>query len=123
MKQNAALSNNELRQAERYAPLQSRTGRFSLTIKGEPDTHEILLLRNISPFGVGLESTQLVESGKCIRLRYEEADLTLEVMGTVTWNKTKTAMSDQKCYQLGISLCPTEMTKNVHFFRYMVGAV
>jgi len=126
MKENAAISTAEQRQAERFAPLQGRTGRISLSIEGQAEIYGILVLRDLSPFGVGIELSQSVETGRQIRLTYEESNLALEVVGTVAWQKqAKPSDSDrpnQKQYQLGIALCPANIAKNINFFRYMAGA-
>jgi len=125
MKENIATSPAELRQSERYLPLQSRQGKLSLSIEGQAETHGILMLQDISPFGVGIESKQLIETGQHIQLMYEEADLVLAVVGIVAWHKrtksTKADTADQAQYQLGIELYPANIAKNVYFFRYMSG--
>ena len=125
MKENSALLLAEQRQAERHAPLESLDGVLSLSIEGQSRSLCILTLRDISPFGVGVESSLLVEKGRRIQLTYKEDGLALVVTGTVAWNTlTKSAQADtarQERYHLGIELCPSGMTNNVHFFRHMSG--
>ncbi len=125
MKENIAVSPTESRQSERYTALPNRQGRLSFSIEGQSETHGILMLQNISPFGVGVESKRLIEKGERIQLMYEEAGLVLAVVGVVAWHKrsetTKTDAADQVQYQLGIEFYPANIAKNVYFFRYMSG--
>jgi len=125
MKENTALSPIEQRQAERHAPLESRQGKLTLSVEGQSGRHGISMLRDISPFGVGVESSLLVEKGKLIRLTYEERNLALEVVGTVAWNQragaTDADITNQVHHQMGIQLHPADIERNIHFFRYMAG--
>ncbi len=125
MKENSAFSPAEQRQAERQSPLQSRKGKLHLSIEGQPKTYGISALRDISPFGVGVESSLLVEEGKRIQLTYKEADLALIVVGTVAWHiqteATRADTAKQEQYQLGIELSPAGIAENIDLFRYMSG--
>jgi len=125
MKENIAIAPAELRQSERYAPLQGRQGKLSLSIEGQSEIYGVLTLQDVSPFGVGLESRQLIEKGAHIQLIYEEANLVLAVVGTVAWHNcskpTKADATNQGKYRLGIALHPANIEKNIYFFRYMSG--
>jgi len=125
MKENSAFSPAEQRQTERQTPLQHRKGKLHLSIDGQPKTYGISALRDISPFGVGVESSLLVEEGRRIQLTYKEADLALMVVGTVAWHiRTEAAGADtteQEQYRLGIELSPAGIAENIDFFRYMSG--
>lgn len=122
MKENTTSLLAEQRQAERHEPLKSRNGVLSLSIEGQSGNHGILTLRDISPFGVGVESLLLVETGKRIQLTYKEESLALVVTGTVAWHTTQAgAATKPEQYHLGIELCPSGMANNIHFFRHMSG--
>ncbi len=123
MKKNSALSLAEQRQTERHEPLQkSHNGVLLLSVEGQPESHGISTLRNISPFGVGVESSLLVERGRRIQLTYREEGLALAVTGTVAWHTSAQAgASGQEQHHLGIELCPSGMARNLPFFRHMSG--
>ncbi len=125
MKENIALPLAEARRAERHAPLQRHRGRLSISVEEQSGAHAVLALRDVSPFGVGVESNLLVEKGKHIRLTYKEADLALIVVGTVVWHRqtpsTRGGMGGQEQHHLGIELRPSDIAKNIHFFRHLSG--
>ncbi len=124
MKENIALPFAEARRAGRHAPLQRHRGRLSLSVEEQSGAHAVLALRDVSPFGVGVESSLLVEKGKHIRLTYKEADLALIVVGTVVWHKplpSTRADTGKEQHHLGIELRPSDVVKNIHFFRHLSG--
>ncbi|MFC1602849.1 PilZ domain-containing protein [Pseudomonadota bacterium] len=125
MKENTAILSAEPRQADRYEPFQSRKGKLSLVVEGQTQAHDVQILRDISPFGLGVEASLLIEAGKRIHLTYEEADLSLAVVGTVAWHRKPAGVtadaSRLEQYHLGVELCPANIAKNVHFFRYLSG--
>jgi len=126
MKENIATLPADPRQAERYEPFQSRKGKLSLLVEGQSEAHNVLILRDISPFGVGVEANLLIERGKRIHLTYEEADLSLVVVGTIVWYHKPAEVGSAGVtqlgqYHLGVQLCPANIEDNIHFFRYLSG--
>ena len=126
MKENTAILSAEPRQADRYESIQSQKGKLSLFVEGQTEAHRVLILRDISPFGVGVEADLLIEPGKRIHLTYEEADLSLAVVGTIAWHSkpARACGADAtklKQYHLGVEFCPANIKKNVHFFRHLSG--
>ncbi len=124
MKENIALPFAEQRRVERSAPLQSCRGTLSLSAEEQSETHAVLALRDLSPFGVGVDSSLLVDKGKHVRLTYREADRALAVVGTVVWHRQASPAGAERGeqYHLGIELRPSDIAKNIHFFRCISGA-
>ncbi len=123
MRESIALPSMEQRQAERCLPLSYRRGAFRLSVEVHSAAHAVLALRDVSPFGVGVESDRPVEKGRHIRLIYREADLVLTVAGTVVWCRRvrRAAAGGEGMYYLGIEFHPSDMAKNTRFFRHISG--
>jgi hypothetical protein len=114
---NDALS-DERRDLQRIFPTEPLQGTFTLHVG--PQTLEITRLRDVSPFGLGVEAQQAAAPGATALLVYEQAGERLEVRGTVLWAKTMESSSADTSgphYQLGLKLDPSEVANNLRFYR------
>ena len=111
------------RREERVTPAYQPKGELYL-YTGEQRLN-IQTVRDVSPFGIGLQIDSPITNGAEIRLTYQHEEINLQVYGSVIWNRAVKEDSDaEKCsrsYQLGISLYPEDKGVNLQFFRTLTG--
>ena len=115
----------EKRIVPRVIPPGDLQGRFSLRVTGRDLKQDVLRLRDISPFGVGVDVKLAVEKGEAVCLKYEDDDFAIEVQGMVAWSGLLEAreggVSGVQCCQAGIELNPADIKENTRFFRCVTG--
>ena len=109
---------DERRDMRRIFPTRPIPGSLSLHVGDQ--RLEISHLRDVSPFGLGVEAPQAAIPGATARLVYEQKGERLEVQGSVLWAKTIETLgagTATPSYQLGIKLDPGEVANNLRFYR------
>ena len=109
---------DERRDMHRIFPAGPLQGRLSLHMGDQ--SLEIAHLRDVSPFGLGVQAPQATAPGTEARLTYKLETETIELKGTVLWAKTMADSQQDNAtpnYQLGIKLDPSEVANNLRFYR------
>lgn len=118
------VSGSERRAAPRYSPQVQPEGQITLELAGNV-LLEVISLRDVSPFGLGINTYQTASSGADVRIVYEHEGKSLVVRGAVVWVKEVNEASSPVCllnyYQLGIKLDSSDMAANLSFFRALAG--
>lgn len=113
------MTADERRDMGRLGPAEQLAGTLNLQVDDE--SLEIIRIRDVSPFGLGLESSHAVAPGVCASLIYEIEDDRLQVEGVILWAKTLPREADDDRmtgrYQLGLKLDPGNVSDNLRFFR------
>ncbi len=111
---------HEKRRKRRDIPPKQPRGKFSLYFNSK--YLDVYLIRDISPFGVGVKINEQIKPGEIIRLNYNYEDINIDLLGTIAWNKTINDNNAEK-YLTGIDLDTKDMKLNVSFFQLMLGQV
>ena len=115
------MTADDRRDMGRLPPAKQLDG--SLYLQVDDETLDIIQLRDVSPFGLGIESSHAVAPGVFASLIYEVGDNRFEVDGIVLWAKTLPRQSEDNRftghYQLGLKLAPGNVAANLRFYRHV----
>jgi hypothetical protein len=113
------MTADDRRDMGRLDPVEQLNGALNLQVDDE--ILDIVCLRDVSPFGLGLEASHAVAPGVYASLMYEVDDERLQVEGIILWAKTlpREAGDDRNMgrYQLGLKLDPGNVADNLRFYR------
>ena len=113
----------EKRREGRITPIYQPKGELYLVV-GERH-FDIRAVRDISPFGIGLQIDSPITNGTEVQLKYLYEAVDLDVRGIVIWNMTAQEDSStgeiSRSYRVGISLYPDDQGVNLQFFKTLTG--
>lgn len=115
------MSKNK-RSVERETPTANLPGKFSL--HAGSNVFDVRLVRDASPFGIGLKITEQIDKNTRIRLCYKYNDISYEAHGMVIWSsldKDMSSTADETLYRVGIQFNPEETSTNVDFYNMLMG--
>ena len=115
------VTTDDRRDMGRLPPAKQLDGNLYLQVDDE--TLDIIQLRDVSPFGLGLESSHAVAPGVFASLIYEIERDRFQIDGIVLWAKTLPRQSEDNHfighYQLGLKLAPGNVAANLRFYRHV----
>ncbi len=85
---------------------------------------DVVEIRDVSPFGLGLQLNAAVDNGARVQLRYAHQGVRIEVMGTIVWKKP-VGLSEPKPFAaygcwVGIFLHPGNLDANFALYRALM---
>ena len=104
----------EKRRAERIVPAQQPDGKITLLVKEKQ--FNVLKIKDVSPFGIGIQTNVQLKIGDFVGFRYHNDELTIETSGSVEWSD----IQGQNCWA-GIYFNPADMENNMLFCMTMSG--
>jgi hypothetical protein len=80
----------------------------------------ICQVRDVSPFGLGVETNVMISNGVHAQLSYKNEITDIKVEGTVVWSRCLKTDQDVQDYRIGILLKPNAMGKNIRFYDLLM---
>lgn len=99
---------------------QNFCGELTIQIGGQ-DT-SVSKVRDLSPFGLGVQTKEELQDGVQARLQYQHESMLVSVGGTVVWTKSSNRHGTDMDCKVGIVLQPEDMENNLKFYHLLMQA-
>jgi len=108
------------RSTDRNKPTADLKGKFILYAGS--NAYDVYLVRDVSPFGIGVKISEMLVMNTRIRLSYVENSNSYEVRGNVVWSSADgTADDGTKLYATGVLFTPMDTSINIEFYNLLMG--